>query len=257
MRTDVIPPNLYKYQPCDYYAFSNLKKRVLWFSEPGSFNDPFDCDINFTITDINDENLESKFNLLLDSFRDKENFLQKYSREGKYNQRFRDDVEKGAIYATNVVKENQWRNLGVTCFSESNENILMWSHYAGSHCGFCLGFDTNLSPFMPEKLLKVYYSKTNVYPPLSLKDIPHNLNLIDTQLGLKSCHWEYENEWRLFAGGGNKEYPYNSKSLTGIYFGYRMSEENKNAISALVDSSVKLYKMEKSKTEFKMTAVLA
>jgi len=254
MGTDIIPLKLYKYQMFDYYALNNLRKNVFWFRKPESFNDPFDCDINFTITDINDENLELKFIFLLDSSPDKENFLQKYLHEGKYNQRFRDDIEKGAIHATNVVKEKKWRNLGVTCFSKSRDNILMWSHYADSHRGFCLEFDTGFLPFTVEKLLKVKYPKSNLYPVLSLQDIPHNLNLVETQLGTKSYHWKYEREWRLFAPVCNQEHPYDSRSLIGVYFGCKTSDENKNNIKSLVGSSIRFYEMQKSKTEFKVIA---
>ena len=32
---------------------------------------------------------------------------------------------------------------GLLCFSKKWENPVLWSHYAASHTGFCLGFDLN------------------------------------------------------------------------------------------------------------------
>ena len=58
---DTAPPKLYKYQSCSSYALDNLRKRCLWFSKPESFNDPFDCDINFEIVDVTEENLRLLF----------------------------------------------------------------------------------------------------------------------------------------------------------------------------------------------------
>lgn len=253
-----IPPKLYKYQSWDYYAFNNLRQKHLWFSKPESFNDPFDCDINFTITDINEENINSLFNFCLESANDKKAFNAKYSQGGKFNNKFRDDVVNFALMATNLVKEKQWAKIGVACFSEDNDNILMWSHYTNSHQGFCLEFDTNCAPFKPTKtknLLKVNYSESNSYPALSLKDIPNNLDLINTQLGTKSLHWKYENEWRLFSAIGNKEYPFDRAALTGVYFGCRMKNEDKNAIALiLADLPTRLYQMQRSETEFKVAS---
>src|SRR5258706_14218152 len=135
----------------------------------------------------------------------------------------------------------------------------MWSHYANGHQGFCLEFDTNFTPFKPVKnktLLKVNYPETNLYPSLSLRDIPHNLPyLIETQLGTKSSHWHYENEWRIFSGTGNKTYSFDKAALTGVYFGCRMKDEDKNAIEIILgDSPTRLYEMQRSDTEFKVVA---
>ena len=33
--------------------------------------------------------------------------------------------------------------MGVTCFTEDCTNLLMWSHYAENHTGFCLEFDAS------------------------------------------------------------------------------------------------------------------
>ena len=43
------------------------------------------------------------------------------------------------------------KNASVACFSESNSNFLMWSHYAGGHKGVCLEFDTEIFNAEKEK----------------------------------------------------------------------------------------------------------
>lgn len=37
-------------------------------------------------------------------------------------------------------------NSSVACFSEKNDNFLMWSHYAGGHTGVCLEFEVDADP---------------------------------------------------------------------------------------------------------------
>lgn len=41
----------------------------------------------------------------------------------------------------NRLVDKFFKNSYVTCFSETNDNFLMWSHYASSHKGVCLEFD--------------------------------------------------------------------------------------------------------------------
>ncbi|MGE6292206.1 DUF2971 domain-containing protein [Aeromonas media] len=36
--------------------------------------------------------------------------------------------------------------LGITSFSETSRNLLMWSHYASEHKGICIGYKNPLTP---------------------------------------------------------------------------------------------------------------
>jgi hypothetical protein len=38
-------------------------------------------------------------------------------------------------------KEQFAQHSGLVCFSRDWRNPVLWSHYAGRHTGFCLGFD--------------------------------------------------------------------------------------------------------------------
>jgi hypothetical protein len=169
------PPRLFKYQPVyedpdKNYSLRNLREQKLWFSKPESFNDPFDCSINFDIIDADkDEKIQSLFVRLLEIATDKKSFRSKYMTDGKVNDSFKADAIRMAKDATKSVIAR--KQIGTSCFAESNDNILMWSHYANSHKGFCLEFDTSFEPFKPKKVqtvLKVSYSEK--YPSLSIDD---------------------------------------------------------------------------------------
>jgi len=249
-----VPAKLYKYQSCNSYSFSNLKKGCLWFSKPEDFNDPFDCDINFEIMDVTQENLRLLFEHMRASVSDKNRFDKKYLlQSGNINKAFTDDVKKFALMGIAEYRK-KWMQIGVTCFSEKNDDVLMWSHYANGHQGFCLEFDTTFSPFIETEKdtpIKVHYS--NSYPPLSLADILNrNLPPLPKNLfGTKSLHWCYEAEWRILSSVGNIEYPYKATALTGVYFGCKMKEADKSAIASMLgDSPTQLYQMQRSDTEF-------
>jgi hypothetical protein len=253
---EITPSKLYKYQSCNDYTFSNLKKRRLWFSKPESFNDPFDCDINFEIVDITQDNLRLLFERIRASAPDKNGLDKKYLLSGRINQTFMNYVIQFSLMGIAEYKK-KWAQIGVACFSEIKDNILMWSHYANGHQGFCLEFDTTFSPFIEtekETPIKVHYS--NSYPPLSLLNILNsNLPpLPKTLLGTKSLHWCYEAEWRVLSFIGDIEYPYKEVALTGVYFGCRMKESDKSNIATiLADSPTRLYQMQKSNAEFRIT----
>lgn len=46
------PPKLYKYQAPSDRAFENLESATLWFADPTTFNDPFDCALDVMGLDI-------------------------------------------------------------------------------------------------------------------------------------------------------------------------------------------------------------
>ena len=79
---DTATSKLYKYQSFNGQTISNLIKRCLWFSKPEDFNDPFDCDINFEVIDVTQENLNLLFVHMRETAQDKMGFDKKYLSDG-------------------------------------------------------------------------------------------------------------------------------------------------------------------------------
>jgi len=255
-----LPKKLYKYQSCNEYVLNNLRRRSFWFSKPENFNDPFDCNINFQVGDITEENLELLFNSLREESPNNKDFDRIYHSDGKVTKLFKDMVIESSRKATSKLVDI-FASLGVVCFSEKNDDILMWSHYTTSHQGFCLEFDTTKVPFTrtnkPDQdsaLEKVFYSDS--YPLVSIKDIASNHlpSLPQGLLSVKSSHWSYEKEWRLFSTYGNLELEYEKTALTGIYLGCKITIENKENIKSILGNTIPVYEMQRSTTEFKVTA---
>jgi len=110
----------------------------------------------------------------------------------------------------NRMKKMITNGIGITSFSASRNNILMWSHYADMHRGICLIYDTNIIREMASvsdsKLLKVKYGGQKIsYIDLIMNNCATmdsyskywNVNVLyEISTQKKKC-WSYEKEWRM------------------------------------------------------------
>lgn len=107
-------------------------------------------------------------------------------------------LQNAANKTSEIFTERSNEFIGVLSLTEKNDNLLMWSHYADSHRGFCLCFDATAGFFNRRRtdndefyhLRKVSYSAKR--PSKSMMDI----GSIELFL-LKSDVWSYEYEWRM------------------------------------------------------------
>jgi hypothetical protein len=105
---------LYKYRAANKFFFDILINNQLYFSTTSDFNDPFDGQLK-----------PNEFALELKNLGCKED-LSQFSRHSQYVE---DSINRSAVLS----------------LSTTSDNILMWSHYANSHKGVCLGFNNNLT----------------------------------------------------------------------------------------------------------------
>ena len=206
----------------------------LYFSLPTDFNDPFDCKMDFTFEGSDDNDYRKFFEGKLKH--DSPNLS-----EGEIKQKV-DDLLKEGFHKTDEWRMHHRRTylelfekeaalLGMLCLSEKPDDILMWSHYAGSHTGFCLEFDkVGLKGFLgfcePIEYRKLYPNfKEVVDKALSLK--------IHKFLLSKSEHWEYEKEWRVIVNcenPANRFQTFPDYLLKGVILGCQMPKTNRSLI---------------------------
>ena len=103
---------LFKYRSFEANSLSILINQNLYFSNPIDFNDPFDGQLDI-------------YNGL--------------KRLAEIDEEFILPDEKELSVQVNAIVES-FKDLGVLSLSERFDSILMWSHYANHHKGFCLGF---------------------------------------------------------------------------------------------------------------------
>lgn len=202
---------LYKYVRDSEHSRSILKDKTIWFPAAISLNDPFEFDFYCPENHLNGIPIDAT------SFED----------------------------ARLTMKQ-----MGVLSLSEINNNILMWSHYSGSHTGFCIEFERsdsnelgNLNHCSPV----IYDENLPMIKPIKLTEkIPVAKILIT-----KSNLWAYEKEWRIIAKKGNQTFPLPG-NITGKIFGYKMPIEKRREIAVILGSTVKYMEATKSLTKFEV-----
>jgi hypothetical protein len=175
------------------------------------------------------------------------------------------------------------REIGVLSLTEKPCNLLMWAHYANKHKGFVIEFDDKHRFFdqrtnykeLREHLIKVRYSQQRpefIFFDTNLSDSENFDNLINNLLCVKSDHWEYEQEWRMFytlrecKNKIKKEtqeiclIPLPLDCIKGIILGFNMQEENKHELVDLLKSDkkyshIKLFYVELDEKEFRLNII--
>lgn len=110
-----------------------------------------------------------------------------------------------------ISRERVYGTVGVFSLTANYENILLWSHYADKHRGFCIGFDARKLYLFCINYLKNLESRslrgnqsiifrdvryTRNYPFINAYRTELNERTL-TQLLTKSIDWEYEHEYRI------------------------------------------------------------
>ena len=141
------------------------------------------------------------------------------------------------------------KHFRVSCFATSPYSMLMWSHYANSHKGFCVeyeipeyGTDDDL---LLHRLYPVIYSsrRTSVLDAC-LQEMDSNKNAVDTlwkihKYGLlsKDIIWQYQNEWRLVGYDKAMEvdgsYNYKFFKISKVYLGNKMDAATRKEIISI------------------------
>jgi len=250
-----IPDRLYKFVAINEYSLRNLKNAQLYFNSPSSFNDPFDCSKSAINYSYSDDDLPCLYNL----------FISETAPGSTVIANSFDDIPRDFVSLvrrkmpdfTARYQREYMHNVGCTCFSESNNNILTWSHYADGHKGLCLEFDTSIELF--NKVFKVNYSDS--YPNLDFvtlitmdKKDKISEAMLEPLLTKYTC-WEYEKEWRAFHQEPNKLYGYGTTGLKSVYFGTSIDEADLEIVCLILlgqHHNINFFRASKSSQRYKL-----
>ena len=182
-------------------------------------------------------------------------------------------------------------NFGIYSLSATESEILLWSHYADQHKGFCLGFDgkafgfENRTPIIEvdyqskipilsaieipaNAILEINkanpnYTKHDVFKELKKREqeilTDRTSNLVLKALSTKYIYWSYEKEWRVFRRPGSALVKFNPRVLKTVTFGLKMLPEHKKTILNILSGPewqhVELRQAIRSKVEFMIEAI--
>ncbi|TRO97292.1 DUF2971 domain-containing protein [Glycocaulis profundi] len=109
-----------------------------------------------------------------------------------------------------IVKENK-EKLALLCFSKAWSNPVIWSHYAASHTGLCLGFDISDDLAIEVEYIDDRISDRELVEALISGDLVSGMRAMDAITARKWRHWQYEQEVRVVLG-------IRSQPENGIFF---------------------------------------
>ncbi|MCA9012022.1 MAG: DUF2971 domain-containing protein, partial [Planctomycetaceae bacterium] len=145
---------------------------------------------------------------------------------------------------------------GVACFSELPKHLLIWSHYADSHRGFCLEFATNYPPFDGHLFRVSYEAKMPTVSP-SERDFGDIFELRRFLL-TKAREWRYEKEWRIVSELSDTTIDYPPAALKRIFVGAKATTRTMNTLRRSVEGRpVEIVKLKLSDNRFRLEEVPA
>jgi len=274
-KNEYLPKYIFKYYSPTSENILDIKNQRLWLSHPKSFNDPFDCNIGYdrenykkscTMQIIKengciDENnkldgftLDDRIriqNSRLDDYFSFDSKIESYSdvirkilnlKSEEFKTKTRNILSTKLQQIDNKIDKLKNLNIRVACFSEFEKyeefynQIVMWSHYADNHKGFCIEYDmeflksdihlsqNNLEfnhdkkdEYLKERneaiikagLFPIEYTSNRINIPVTKLDlinvdsferIIYNSNIDELfykTFVVKSANWNYEKEWRI------------------------------------------------------------
>ena len=199
----------------------------LWLSHHERFNDPFDMKANVVFEGSQQEK-QARLKALI---ADRSGASREQRRETLKNWMARPPAEVAAMLS------EAFRELagsaGICSFGGDPRSILMWTHYAQNHEGYCLQFefaqDSRTFAWVQEVQYKDEYPSVNFVDRSTLPD-----QLFEV-LTRKHSGWSYEKEWRLIhRQGANSLMPFRPESLVGIILGCRAPAALSSAVKSVL-----------------------
>lgn len=248
----MVVQSLYKYGKFNEHSEAVFSTPTVWFPQPAQLNDTFECRPWFTFEGSPEQIVQSIARGLRQHYPDL-------------------TPDNATANATGIFLEGRHRNpntweglrqdliatlgrkIGLYCLSEVNDSILMWSHYAEDHRGYCLEFEaTDHTPFFGTAQQVQYSIDFPVVDCFNTSN-EEQVNLIFL---MKFSGWAYEKEWRIInheTGPGIHEYP--PELLRSVIFGLRMPETDRMKIREWVKKRghvVKFFEAQRHDHQFKV-----
>ena len=248
---------------------------VVYPSSPLYFNDPYDCEFCIhpdALLEILDR--QTYIKILEEQFRlkpkEKKKILNTKNIGSTIQQILRNHGVKLQKSLVNVLQDKLNSSMSevkdsvrVVCLSEVYDSILMWSHYAQNHTGFCIEYDFAENNMFYKRLYPVKYTKDRY--AISKADMSHsNTRWIYKTICSKSDVWSYEKEWRIVTANFEKmglknlegKYVFDLKTnIKAFYLGAKIAENFKEEIIKFgKNNNIHVYQMILSPNSYELNA---
>jgi len=250
------PPKLYKYFSCPETSLKVIESELLLLKSPNTYNDPFECYEYIDDETVIKEAIRLEMNEFINQLIEDKIFTAK---QGEFLLKSQDPlgfiissikskipiatIEKKFTELNESVKKSFEHKIDtfqsmtkMSCFSEKNDNLLMWGHYSKNHEGVCIEFDTadwKENRIIEQLLFPVLYTETlfnatqhiiNSYRGEFANNRYNRISWIS-----KSIDWQYEKEWRIIMVNDvyQNGYMLPVKNISAVYLGAKIAESLK------------------------------
>lgn len=245
----VVPEVLYRYRAWGDFAKDIIVNSRIYFCSPNQLNDPFDCKPGL----IPPKSKAEFKRFFLEHMTRKKGIKRQVALE-----QYQKDNRAGKIEAVMTREFMLQRQdvvaneFGICSFSESPDDILLWSHYGDNHHGVCFGFK---SVGVFSKVWPVRYRGELVQINLFDSKERSEYDKRETVL-VKAKQWQYEKEWRLTRmTASNRFLSFPSSALTTVIVGCLAPESTyKEVLETLksAGSSARVLRAAKNPTRFSL-----
>ena len=269
-------PSFFKYYTAESAIKTLLETTQKW-SSPKLFNDPFDNQFNFQFEEPTESVARQQTDELLNIIASREpirdgqfgtktdevRMLQRIFLKNQPNisTQDREYVSQGVMEGMhNQIIHEILSDTSIFCVSETNDNILMWSHYTDNHTGAVIEFHAQLEDSAFLVAQRVRYESTIPVITLEMVNERRADELFDMVTLTKSTDWEYEKEWRVVTTMHDKSRDYEilrfpPEEVAAVYLGCRITDECKREIIEIVKDKypdAKIYQAHKHEREFSL-----
>jgi len=270
------PKSFYKYRRLNQSTIDTITESYIWLSNIADLNDPFECSLQFDYLECSrvffsdklfHQTFEKKFGIKLTK-EDIKYIVTNSDPNRAYHKicKTKNVVLNISLEKQQEIIEKRWAEIieetnhyiKVCSFSEINNSLLLWSHYADEHKGICIEYDLVCEPSeIRAFLLPIIYSDT-IYK-IGLFEELTSLKKIGSTL-IKAKDWEYEKEWRLALFRQGNEFP-NKLTISkpkAVYLGTRFHLNDEKLIQQLFDvldeKAIPYFVMSKHPSEYKLVS---
>lgn len=189
---------LYKYKPWNQYTENILEKGELYFPSVKQLNDPYEGFVpyKFEESELTSDNLFMVMYKIakINNPDWSDTKLHEFVYENQKGDLLRN--EEHLRKEAEVMRDRIDSTYGIMSLTSKRDDFLMWSYYANSHNGICIGFDMDqLQDSVQGIFGKVNYERE--IPILHLSDLLDPIMFYKRSLSTKSINWEHEDEYRL------------------------------------------------------------
>ena len=249
-----LPKTFFKYYGLNENSVDALTNMYLFATHPSLFNDPFDCNKKL-IKFRTEDDVKNLWGSLYSDLKEKMGY----------------DMDRMLDYSQETYMNVLYRKLGIVSLTNSNDNLLMWAHYA-NHTGFCVEYDMDKLGIEHYGPFPINYA--DEINTIGIDDIGGHLAML-IQTNVKSPCWKYENEYRLLIPGPkdrylkgygecaeelsfpddhDRKFSYSMMAIQSICLGYKFFAEN---IYNITDCELEVSYNDKERLDFKVLDFLS